>query len=98
MSIEFLHWIAETPAASMFNVPKDCPPSNKTADPSVGCHARSTIVPPPACGAPPAMAWPDHFIECVCAQMARAQDWVNHHVPYSQTGRYAGYRTDCSGS
>ncbi len=44
------------------------------------------------------MAWPDHFIECVCAQMARAQDWVNHHVPYSQTGRYAGYRTDCSGS
>lgn len=72
VSIEFLHWIAETPAASMFNVPKDCSHTNQTADPSVGCHARSTI-------------------------MARAQDWVNHHVPYSQTGRYAGYRTDCSG-
>jgi hypothetical protein len=42
----------------MFNVPKDCSHTNQTADPSVGCHARSTIVPPPhVCAAPPAK-WP----------------------------------------
>lgn len=29
--------------------------------------------------------------------IARAQDWVDKHVPYSGTGSYAGYRTDCSG-
>jgi len=27
----------------------------------------------------------------------RAQNWVDHHVPYSQSGTYEGYRTDCSG-
>lgn len=29
--------------------------------------------------------------------IARAQDWVDKHVPYSQTGSHDGYRTDCSG-
>jgi cell wall-associated NlpC family hydrolase len=29
--------------------------------------------------------------------VARGQDWVNKHVPYSQTKTYDGYRTDCSG-
>ena len=28
----------------------------------------------------------------------RAQNWVDHHVPYSQSGTYEGYRTDCSGN
>jgi hypothetical protein len=44
VSIEFLHWIAETPAESMFNVPRDCTKKNHTADPTVGCLARGTIV------------------------------------------------------
>ena len=29
--------------------------------------------------------------------MSRAQGWANSHVPYSQSGRFLGYRTDCSG-
>jgi cell wall-associated NlpC family hydrolase len=29
--------------------------------------------------------------------ISRAQEWVDKHVPYSQTGTYDGYRTDCSG-
>jgi len=29
--------------------------------------------------------------------IARAQVWVDNHVPYSQSGSYQGYRTDCSG-
>jgi cell wall-associated NlpC family hydrolase len=29
--------------------------------------------------------------------MARGQDWVDKHIPYSQSGTYDGYRTDCSG-
>jgi len=73
VSIEFLHWIGQTPAESVFVVPRECTKkSNHTADPTVGCLARNTI-------------------------MARAQNWVNNRVPYSQTGRYGGYRTDCSG-
>lgn len=32
------------------------------------------------------------------AQMiARAQSWINAHVPYNQGGSYDGYREDCSG-
>ena len=29
--------------------------------------------------------------------LARAQEWVDHPVPYSQAKKHAGYRTDCSG-
>ena len=29
--------------------------------------------------------------------LSRGQDWVDKHVPYSQTGTHDGYRTDCSG-
>lgn len=29
--------------------------------------------------------------------IARGQDWVNKHVPYSQAATHDGYRTDCSG-
>jgi len=29
--------------------------------------------------------------------ISRAQVWVDNHVPYSQSGSYGGYRTDCSG-
>jgi hypothetical protein len=29
--------------------------------------------------------------------IAKGMEWVNAHVPYSQTGSYEGYRTDCSG-
>lgn len=29
--------------------------------------------------------------------ISRGQDWVDKHVPYSQSGTHDGYRTDCSG-
>jgi hypothetical protein len=29
--------------------------------------------------------------------IARAQDWVNRKIPYSQTATTDGYRQDCSG-
>jgi len=29
--------------------------------------------------------------------IAKGMEWVNAHVPYSQTGSHEGYRTDCSG-
>jgi hypothetical protein len=29
--------------------------------------------------------------------IAKGMEWVNAHVPYSQTGTHEGYRTDCSG-
>lgn len=37
--------------------------------------------------------------QCVTrsTMLARAQDWVDKHVPYNQQGSYDGYRTDCSG-
>jgi hypothetical protein len=38
------------------------------------------------------------LLNAAICQIARAQDWVNRHVPYSQTGSYGGYRTDCSGT
>jgi len=38
-------------------------------------------------------------LQCVSRQtmIAKGQDWVNKHVPYSQEKTYDGYRTDCSG-
>lgn len=38
-------------------------------------------------------------LKCVARStiVARGQDWVNKHVPYSQSKTYDGYRTDCSG-
>jgi hypothetical protein len=37
--------------------------------------------------------------QCVARStiVAHGQHWVDAHVPYSQTGTYEGYRTDCSG-
>eukprot|EP01113_Clastostelium_recurvatum_P028433 TRINITY_DN343_c0_g1_i1.p1 TRINITY_DN343_c0_g1~~TRINITY_DN343_c0_g1_i1.p1 ORF type:complete len:154 (-),score=31.72 TRINITY_DN343_c0_g1_i1:53-514(-) len=34
---------------------------------------------------------------CRSAILPRAKVWIANHVPYSQTGSYQGYRTDCSG-
>lgn len=37
--------------------------------------------------------------QCVSrsAMISKAQYWVDKHVPYDQSGRFEGYRTDCSG-
>ncbi len=41
----------------------------------------------------------DTTLTCVSrsTMIARGQDWVDKHVPYSQSGTHDGYRTDCSG-
>lgn len=38
-------------------------------------------------------------LQCVARStiISRGQDWVDKHVPYSQSGTHDGYRTDCSG-
>lgn len=38
-------------------------------------------------------------LQCIARTtiISRGQDWVDKHVPYSQTGSHDGYRTDCSG-
>lgn len=38
-------------------------------------------------------------LQCVSRQtmISRGQNWVDKHVPYSQSKTYDGYRTDCSG-
>eukprot|EP01028_Stygiella_incarcerata_P002551 TRINITY_DN1479_c0_g1_i1.p1 TRINITY_DN1479_c0_g1~~TRINITY_DN1479_c0_g1_i1.p1 ORF type:complete len:179 (-),score=37.26 TRINITY_DN1479_c0_g1_i1:63-599(-) len=40
-----------------------------------------------------------HHLGCVDRStiMTRAKNWVDSHVPYSQTHTYEGYREDCSG-
>jgi hypothetical protein len=40
---------------------------------------------------------PSAFAIARATVLARAQSWVDLKVPYSQTKRFAGYRTDCSG-
>lgn len=47
----------------------------------------------------PEMNNTDDNLKCLARStiVARGQDWVNKHVPYSQSKTYDGYRTDCSG-
>jgi hypothetical protein len=40
---------------------------------------------------------PSAFAISRATVLARAQSWVDLKVPYSQTKRFGGYRTDCSG-